>query len=198
MGKSLLEKMGLVERVSDGREMRLPSVEDSFYSPDSEPLPEASIYGDDDVTGVNYKKEGDDFILSTYESNNLMDEEKSVFKIEKLRSTLPDTLPKDAQRDSVKKMLVAFGLDEFELVENGQLRIDALKSGLRDYMAQRSDEISDMESLIDEAKTQIQKMDAKIMEIKEITKAIDLAVEDQINCIDELCKFINPSSREEG
>lgn len=128
-----------------------------------------------------------------------MDEKRSVFKIEELRSTLPDTLPKDAQRESVKKMLNAFGLDRNEMVKNGELRIEVLTNELERYMQERSDEISDMETQIDEAKILIQKLEAEIQETREVTKAIDLAVEDQVNRIEELCKFIDgPDSREEA
>ena len=198
MGKSLLEKMHLVERVSDGRDENLPPVDDYAYAADAEPLPEPSVYGDAEVSGENYKEAGGNFIASTYESKGLTDKEKAVFRIEQLRSTLPDTLPKEVQRESVKKMLDAFGISEYELIDNGRERIAVLTEGLKDYMTSRAGEVSEMESQIDEAKILIQNLERCIKETREETKAVDLAVEEEVARIDELCKFIEaPTPREE-
>lgn len=56
MGKNVLERLGLVERVSNGGSEMLPPVDESLYQPDAEPLPEVSVYGDAEVTGENHKK----------------------------------------------------------------------------------------------------------------------------------------------
>lgn len=197
MSKNLFERLHLVERVPDGESIPLSSVDSPPYLPDTETL-EVSIYGDAEVSGENHKPAGEGFILATYKNNGLIDEEGSIFKIEELRSALPDTLPKDAQRESVKKMLTVFGLDRNVLIDDGQLRIETLICELKKYMTGKSNEILDMENQIDEAKVLIQKLEAEIQETREMAKSIDLAVEDQINHIEELCKFIkDPSSGEE-
>lgn len=176
--KSIFEKMGLVEKVVDEE-----PYEDSYENQDfeeQEKLPEVNTEG---VTQ-------DNLIADIYSANDLTDMDKSIFKVEEIKATLPSTMTTEAMKNTVFGILGSFKLTAEGLLEDANNRITILQSA---HIAIKDDNnaiISERTAQIEEAKRLIEGWQNDIAEHEKVIVNSSELIEAEIKRIDGLSTFI--------
>jgi hypothetical protein len=192
--KSFLEKAGLIERVDNTSDYDPAMYEGNEPEREESPSPFTGMqYDNERVTDelLEYAKE---FISKSYEQEDLKTEGSTIFKLEEIRATLPDTLTTEMKRESVMKTLAIFGISLDELLSDGNDRISTLKNYYDKYLHEREDEVRAAQQEIEEAKKLIQEKDLFIKESHAKVNAVQDTVKGEIGRITGLFEFISPGS----
>lgn len=183
----LLKKLGLVEEVDNGdSELSV----DEIIAQNSELLDQSNfsveVPTDMDISKLVTAEE-------VYEKFDLNDMEKSIFRVEEFRSTLPDSLPTQIQRETVIKVLTTSHLNIDELKDDAFKRLNSLGATL-DTIKEESDKI------VNESKERIRNLEEEIDSIKQSINDRQKLQEDQekltieeIKKIESILDFINTS-----
>lgn len=115
--KSIFEKMGLVEKVDDDYDTE--SYTDQNFDETEEELPEVN------TEGVSQ----DNLIADIYTANDLTDMDKSIFKAEEIKATLPATMTTEAMKATVIGILSSFKLTAEGLAQDAADRIVTVGNG---------------------------------------------------------------------
>lgn len=192
--KSILERMGLVEKSEEFNQAEL-----------LENLQQQSKEIEEDVSFAQIPQttllfgENEDFLTVSeiYEKAEISDLSKSIFKAEEFGNHLPNDLPSEVKRQSVIGILAASGLNVEELFEDAERRINALKevstvttekSNL--VITEKEQEALDLLNKIDSLKQDI--IDRKTAQEKQ-----DNLINEELNKIGQILKFISPKQKEE-
>lgn len=174
--KNIFEKMGLVEAV--GPE---PDVMDYEFEETMEP--EVTV----DVS--NFKEDGD-IVADVYASTNMQDTSKSIFKVEDIIKTLPETMATDTLKKTVLSLMVSFGITTDQVLEDSIARIEALKSANKAITDENSVKIADASAEIESAKVRIQELESDIAKYQKQNSNSVTAVSAEIERITKLAKFV--------
>ena len=141
--KNIFEKMGLVEKVDDDYDTEL--YEDQNLETEEE-LPEVN------TKGVSQ----DNLIADIYSANDLTDMDKSIFKAEEIKATLPTTMTTEAMKATVIGILGSFKLTVEGLVEDAVKRTDILQAACAQITKDNTDVINERKTQIEDAKKLIE------------------------------------------
>ncbi|MFW6008232.1 MAG: hypothetical protein ACOCP8_03105 [archaeon] len=147
--KSIFQKLGMVK---ENENINYGNDELENLTWDDDTLEDTYIPEDMNVEGLVEIEE-------VYEKYNLIDQTKSIFKVDEFSKTLPDSLPTDVKRQSVMGILQASGLVVTDLLDDSNERIDALKGVLLAFSGETDD-------IINSNNEEITKLETKIDELK--------------------------------
>lgn len=141
--KNIFEKMGLVEKVDDDY--------------DTESYEDQNLETEEELLEVN--TEGisqDNLIADIYSANDLTDMDKSIFKAEEIKATLPTTMTTEAMKATVIGILGSFKLTVEGLVEDAVKRTDILQAACAQITKDNTDVINERKAQIEDAKKLIE------------------------------------------
>jgi hypothetical protein len=99
-------------------------------------------------------------IEDIYNENYLNDKTKSIFKVEEIKSVLPDTLPNETKKASVLGMMSVSGLTLESVLLDAENRIGILNSALQKFTETTVE-------IINDSQDQINKLEEMINDLKE-------------------------------
>lgn len=175
---SLLERMGLVERVKD----ELPELD--YESTYEETLPEVNTEG---VSQEN-------LIADIYAANDLSDETSSIFKAEQISGTLPSTMTTEAKKASVIGALSVFGLTAESLIADATERVNVLLSAEVQINNENTDIINEKKQEIEDAKKLIEQCEKTIAEHEKIIADSTDVIDAEVKRISDLNVFLGGES----
>ena len=154
--KSIFEKMGLVEKVDDDYDTE--SYTDQNFDETEEELPEVN------TEGVSQ----DNLIADIYTANDLTDMDKSIFKAEEIKATLPATMTTEAMKATVIGILSSFKLTAEGLAQDAADRTEVLKAACAQITKDNTDVIDERKTQIEEAKHLIEQCEKDIAEHEKV------------------------------
>lgn len=142
MPKSLFERMGLVESVSNGRTPK----DTLLVDPVIETVPPESLGS----------------VTSIYEQAGLSDLSRSIFRAKELHDALPSNMSADDRKNAMLSALKVFGLSAGELMDDATRRkaalttaVDVFRGEIQSKIAEAEDEIIALEARIDALRQEI-------------------------------------------
>jgi cell division protein FtsL len=177
--KSFFEKMGLVERVDqpDQSSYDYEAVAADFDEP------EITVNAAEEVT--------QDLIGDIYASNYMSDMSRSVFKVEEVSKSLPDTMPKATKRTAVIGILASFNLTVVDIKADAAQRRNVIQQAATTMMHDHEDVVHNLEAKIEEMRKQIESFEAEIKDNQDKHAFIRQASEAELQRIDALVDFLS-------
>lgn len=129
-------------------------------------------------------------ITGIYENNSLSEMQSSIFKVEELIKSLPDTMATETKKQSVIAILTSFGLTASELISDGTTRLEVLNSANTAISERGKEVISNAESEIESHKLAIAESEEVIANEKENMKSSAEQIYAETERISNLVKFI--------
>jgi hypothetical protein len=120
------------------------------------------------------------------------DKRKSIFMVNEFLSALPDSLPTDVRRKSVRDIITASGIDINNLIDDAFRRLDALNTVLESQMNKTEEIIANNNRAIAELENQIMEIRKKITERKKMQEDQKSAIEYENQRINYIVQFIKP------
>lgn len=151
------------------------------YTGDVEPDVEASVDGVNSV---------DTLLSDIYAANNLHELGESIFKVEEVSNSLPKEMVTDTKRTSVLSILSSFGLNATMVIEDGETRINILKSVNEQITTECNTDITEKENKIEDLKREIEALECSIAADNEKMKESDNLISGEIQRITKLIDFI--------
>ena len=182
-GPGLGERLGLWERTGQTAPSYDAEALDAEY--------EGYDFGESEpVEVVTGSADAVDFIGQTYQDNDIDDLTRSIFKVEEIRNTLPNTLPSEVRRTTVISILSSFGLSIEEVLgdaeKRGQILAEVCKQTCEAEKAaedQLNAEIEELRLQITEKQQQMQNHQQNQTEVADICGK-------EVDRINELCAFL--------
>lgn len=137
------------------------------------------------------------FINDVYNKAGLSDLSRSIFKVEEISATLPNTLPEDTLRQSIIGVLSSFNLSVSDLVYDGKSRLDNVETCRSEAEADYNNRISNNNDQIESLKRKISDLEAENLNITESKNMMNSAAYKEEERINKLITFINPSNSKE-
>lgn len=131
-----------------------------------------------------------DFIGDVYAQNNLDDDSKSIFKVEKLAETLPAEMPKDTKRQTVLSIMTTMELSIDEVLNDGVTRAKTIESAQNNVIFSLENDIQNNENTIESLKVQIEELQKDISAKKAQETSIKEACTKEIDRITNLVNFL--------
>lgn len=189
MGRSFLEKMGLVERVQP---KPLGTIDEDYL----ESLEQTEEQIDVEVETENVTE--DNFISDIYNNNDLSDLSKSIFKVEEISMNLPDTMPKETKQASVIGILSSFQLTPESVKTDADERIVILNAALGKIESENNELISAKQEEIENAKRLIEECQKTIAICEHSIESSTEKVMKEVKRINALKDFVTIESLTEG
>ena len=181
MGRSFLEKMGLVERVQQTDENVV--INDNYCFEEDEDLEEQQEVN---IEGVSQ----DNLIADIYSANDLTNMDTSIFKVEEIKATLPTTMTTESMKSTVTGILASFKLTVDELIQDAFDRTEVLRAACAQITADNTTVIDDCKTKIEDAKRLIENLEKDIaLREKVIADSIKI-INTEVNRIDGLNIFL--------
>ena len=175
--KNIFERMGLVEKVEDNYDP--PYEEDQDFEAEEE-LPEVN------TEGVSQ----DNLIADIYSANDLTDMDKSIFKTEEIKATLPATMTTEAMKATVIGILGSFKLTVEGLVQDAVERTDILQAACTQITKDNTDVINERKTQIEDAKKLIESWEQDIASHEKIISTSVETINAEIKRIANLNTFL--------
>ena len=175
--KTLFEKMGLVEKVSDDFD------DTETYLDEEETVTEEPEVN---VEGVKQ----DNLIADIYSANDMTNFDTSIFKAEEIKATLPATMTTEAMQATVTGILGSFKLTVDELDEDGQRRNEILQAARNKIVEENTNEIDDLKNKIEDAKHLIENCEKEIADHEKVISSSTETINAEIIRIDNLRTFL--------
>lgn len=194
---SFLEKHNLVEKV-DKEVTATETVEKTLTDAVSEDLEDNLIDSkEDDINHNTIVKPSESFIkkeeYSPMKSKPKYDKQidineiyslysldtgttNTVFMLESLINALPQNLPEEVMKQTIRNIIVASNINLNELLSDGEHRLKALVELMNDYYTQTNNEIS-------QYKAEIAKLSSIINSYQERIKTRELMLQEQSNIV---------------
>lgn len=188
MGKSFLEKMGLVERVQPNI-IETGVIDDAYY-------PDGELEEQPEIETENLTE--DNFVSDVYNNNDLSDLSKSIFKVEEISMNLPDTMPKETKQVSVIGILASFQLTPENVKIDAEKRVAILNAALGKITDENNEFISTKQAEIEEAKRMIEECQKTIAECEHLIESSTEKVMKEIKRINSLKDFVTVDIVAEG
>lgn len=176
-----LKKLGLVEDNPDYYAGYDPDLSDVNYDADI----------DANVDGVT----NDNLVSDIYNANSLSDLSKSIFKVEELIDSLPKEMATDTKRTSVLAILSSFGLTTEEVLEDANTRVNLLNAAMTEIVNKNTSKIDESNITIEDLKKQIEDLQKIISDLLLENKTCKDKVEQEVNRIENLIKFIKGETK---
>ena len=176
--KTLFEKMGLVEKVSDDFDDTETYLDEEEEAVAEEP--------EVNVEGV----EQDNLIADIYSANGMTNLDTSIFKAEEIKATLPATMTTEAMQATVTGILGSFKLTVDELDEDGQHRNEILQAARNKIVKENTNEIDDLKNKIEDAKHSIENCEKEIADHEKVISSSTETINAEIMRIDNLRTFL--------
>lgn len=154
-----------------------PVVEDIKQSSSIKPL--SPTIGKEEYSLLNKKSKYDKQldINDIYSLYNLdINTPNTVFMLENLINALPQNLPEEVMKQTIRNIIVASNINLTALLSDGEHRLKALVELMNDYYIQTNNEIS-------ECKAEIAKLSTLINSYQERIKAKELLLQEQSNIV---------------
>ena len=174
-----LEKMGLVERV--------PKDETEEYETEEVYTPGEEV---SEVEAASVDEVKDTLIEDIYAKNNLTDMSASIFKVEDVMKSLPMEMATETKRGAVLGILTSFNLTSTDVTEDGEKRIEVLKSVQAQIEADNNAEISLRIQKIEDLKFQIENLNKEVSGLEESTKTSNELITAEVKKVQSLVDFI--------
>ena len=175
--KTLFEKMGLVEKVSDDFD------DTETYLDEEETVAEEPEVN---VEGVKQ----DNLIADIYSANDMTNFDTSIFKAEEIKATLPATMTTEAMQATVTGILGSFKLTVDELDKDGQRRNEILQAARNKTVEENTNEIDDLKNKIEDAKHLIENCEKEIADHEKVISSSTETINAEIMRIDNLRTFL--------
>lgn len=152
-----------IERVEDDEEESFSYASDSNYHEDDMKVnvPETT---QDDLS--NYVQE-------LYASNNLSNFDKSIFKVEELKNSLPSEMPTSTKLQTVLNIMKTVGIAQEEVIEDAHNRNQVLTSAEESIRDDIGNQIADATAQIEDLKLKIEALQSDIATKQSYLKNIE-------------------------
>lgn len=128
-----------------------------------------------------------------YEQKSLnYDKKKTIFMVDEFINALPDSLPMDVKRESVKNIITASGIDLENLMEDAYKRLDTLNKEMDMQLNATNKIITDSNIAIAELESKILEIKKQINERKKRQDESKHGIEYETQRIINIVEFINP------
>ena len=132
----------------------------------------------------------DNLIADIYTANDLTDMDKSIFKAEEIKATLPSTMTTESMKTTVIGILGSFKLTVEELSQDAVDRTEILRAACSQITKDNTMVIDDCKAKIEEAKHLIENLEKDILlHEKVITNSVE-TINTEINRIANLNVFL--------
>ena len=191
--KSLLEKLGLIEKIENKSEVIYNSDEDT--TSDLSDKNENDI--DDDIQKPVEESRSTqmDKLLKPEEIYNKFNLNNggtnTIFIIDNFTKALPDYLPIEIKRQSVLNIISSSGMDIKKLLKDGNERMEVLKKFHENFSISTDKIIADHEKEIDRLIETINKYKKVISERKKLSDEQKAVIECETQKIQSIIEFIN-------
>lgn len=132
----------------------------------------------------------DTLIEDIYLQNNLIDREKSIFKVEELINSLPKEMVTDVKKAAVLSILKSFGLMVTDVCGDAENRICVLNAAIKKITDENDAEIATNEEKIEDCKKQIAELEQAISSAKEESRFSSETINSELRRIEDLVKFV--------
>lgn len=124
-----------------------------------------------------------------YNSNNLNNKDKSIYKVNEINTALPD-MPMDAKKASVLGMLSVSKIELNEIEQDSENRINSLIGSLDQFTKETQAIVDEAELLITEKEKEIEKLKNEISNRKQLQEKQSKLIEDELEFIKSTMNFI--------
>lgn len=129
-------------------------------------------------------------IEEIYKQNNVADLAKTIYKVEEIKSVLPNNLPNDAKKSSVEGMMKVSGLDKDQVIVDAENRIAILNS-VDDMLGKETlEKIESNQAKITELENQINELNTQIINAKKLKEEQEATISSEIEKINKIIEFI--------
>lgn len=180
--KSLGEKLGLWERTGGAEPHYDPEALDADYYDVGEEEPVEVVTGKADTV---------DFIGQTYHNNGIDDLARSIFKVEEIGNTLPNTLPSEVRRTTVISILTSFGITVQEVMDDADNRAKILTEVCRQTCDAEKEAADQLAAEIEELRLQITEKQKQMQDHQQNQAEVADICEKELKRINGLCDFLN-------
>jgi len=193
MGKSIFEKLGLVEKGDSASEaLNLSKTlglndEIPFTTNNSK-----EIESDTTIPVETPNSENLVTIDEIYNSNNMADLTRSIYKVDEISKVLPETLSTSSKRESTIGMLKVSNINIKDALTDGLTRITVLKSVNDQILKEDKTNIEDAKTRIDELQNSIDSLKDKINNISKKSEDQVALIKTEEDKIDAIIDFLKP------
>lgn len=120
------------------------------------------------------------------------DKRKTIFIVNEFLSALPDSLPTDIKRKSVKDIIMVSGIDINNLMDDASRRLDALNTALESQLNKTEEIVANNNRAIAELENQITEIRKEVTGRKKKQEDQKSAIEYENQRITNIVQFINP------
>ena len=128
-------------------------------------------------------------VAEIYEQNGIADKSDSIYTVQALINTLPETMTTATKQSTVAGILAVSGKSVENLLNDAHNRINILGVARDEIVDEKTTEIEEANRDIEALKEAIETANIKIKEASEIIAATNKSVDDEIGTIDDLVKF---------
>lgn len=182
--KSLGERLGLYER-TEAPDLGYDPTDADYETFEEEPQIEVTVGSADAV----------DFIGQTYHNNGIDDLSRSIFKVEEIRNTLPNTLPKEVRRTTTVGILASFGLTVPEVIADAEKRGAVIAEVCRITAEGEQEEADRLSQEIEELRLQITEKQKQVQDHQQRKQEVEDICDKEVTRINELCDFLEEESK---
>lgn len=130
-----------------------------------------------------------DVVAEIYEQNGLADKNDSIYTVQALINTLPETMTTATKQTTVAGILAVSGKSVETLLDDAQNRTNVLEIARDEIVDENTRVIEEANRDIEAMKEAIEAANIKIKEASEIIAATNKSIDDEKAAIDGLVKF---------
>ena len=161
---------------------------DEEYDPEAD---EYEPYDEEEaIEVVTGSADAVDFIGETYHNNGIDDLNRSIFKVEETRNTLPNTLPTEVRRTTVVNILASFGITTDELFADAQQRRLVVGQVCRVTADSEQKIVDDLNREIEELQLQITEKQKEVQDHQQKKREVIEVCDKELIRIADLCEFL--------
>ena len=194
---SIFETLGLVERV-DAEDANIPDEPMQVFTGPNNPkgmalmgVNQPNVLEITDNNVDNQKcNENPVSISEIYDTAGLSDLTRSIYKVEEVEKTLPDSITKEVKRQSVLGILTSFGLSAKDVVDDGNMRIDVITNNSELIKMDADKFLESVNAEIEKHEKAISELQKAAAEKKENANMFITVADEECKRIKNILKFI--------
>lgn len=178
----LLEKLGILE--TNNNQENLSNIDISALKKDIETFAPINLIETDIDTSE---------LVSTddiYMAADLTNMSKSIFKVDEIKKVLPSSMTEETKKQSVIGMMQVSGITVEEVVNDANLRTDALLATLEESSCETSNIIADGEARIAQYQEEIKALKESIEQRKKLQEEQNKIINSELEKINSIKEFI--------
>lgn len=129
-------------------------------------------------------------IAAVYEKAGLADKSKSIFKVQQIRSSFPNTVADEVVKQALPGLLVAANLTAGDVRQDASMRISALSTALEEYSNESSTKIQTLTQEINDLAAQIEAKRQAITETQKSKENFEEAVNTEIKVLSDNLNYV--------